>query len=280
MSKLKQQVAIVTGCGNPNGIGRATAMALAKQGADVIVTDICRVDSALSIDGALKLGDDFTALRTLADQLTEIGGEAVAMALDLTDSEQIAQVVAETFAKFKRIDILINNAGTPVGTGPFLDISGRDWDLSAAINIRGTAQLCQQIIPIMQRQGGGAIVNNASIMGISAMAYYGAYAATKHGVVGLTKLIASEFAEQGIRCNAVCPGSIHTDMGEAEAQMLVALQGISYQQAMAQLSEEAAMNRMGKPEEVADLMTYLASPCSSFVTGAVIPVTGGMRPGL
>lgn len=280
MALLQDKVALVTGCGNPKGMGRATALKLAGQGATVVVTDICRPDDRLTMDGALKLGDDFKALESLAAAIDSNGGRGKALTLDLMAPDQIKQVVDSTVTEYGRIDILVNNAGTAAGAGNFLELSDEAWDLSYRINILGLVRLCRQVIPVMQENGGGVIVNNASIMGTSAIAGYGAYAATKHAIVGITKVIADEFATDSIRCNAVCPGNVHTDMGEAEIALLVDLHGISRDEALAKLGEDAAMKRMGEPEEVADAITYLAGPHSSFVTGVAFPVTGGMRPGL
>ena len=280
MSLLDGKIALVTGCGNPKGMGRATALKLADQGATVVVTDICRADDRLTMEGALKLGEDFAALEALAAEVDQAGGRAMALALDLLHADQIRQVVVDVVNRFGRVDILVNNAGTAAGAGEFLDLTDEAWDLSYRINILGLVRLCRQVIPVMQENGGGSIINNASIMGVSAAAGYGAYAATKHAVVGITKVIAEEFAGDGIRCNAVCPGNIHTDMGDAEVALLVELHGISRAEALQRLGEDAAMKRMGKPEEVADAITYLAGPSSSFITGVAFPVTGGMRPGL
>lgn len=280
MSLLDGKIALVTGCGNPKGMGRATALKLADQGATVVVTDICRADDRLTMEGALKLGEDFAALEALAAEVDQSGGRAMALALDLLHADQIRQVVVDVVNRFGRVDILVNNAGTAAGAGEFLDLTDEAWDLSYRINILGLVRLCRQVIPVMQENGGGSIINNASIMGVSAAAGYGAYAATKHAVVGITKVIAEEFAGDGIRCNAVCPGNIHTDMGDAEVALLVELHGISRAEALQRLGEDAAMKRMGKPEEVADAITYLAGPSSSFITGVAFPVTGGMRPGL
>ncbi len=280
MHELIGKVAIVTGCGNPNGMGRATALKLAELGATVVVTDICRSDKELEIDGMMKLGDDMFSLEELVNALNQKAGQGYAMALDLLNAKQIKNVVSHVIEQYGHIDILVNNAGAGVGAGPFLDTDVAGWKLSYDVNVVGPMELCQHVIPQMQKQNSGSIINNASIAGISGLPMYGAYAATKHAVVGLTKLIAAEFAEQGIRCNAVCPGSIHTDMGESEALMLSSLYNITKEEALVKLGEEAAMKRMGQPEELANVIAFLASEESSYITGVAIPVTGGMRPGL
>jgi len=277
---LAGRVALVTGCANPRGMGRAIALALAGAGADVVVTDLCRADERLSLGGLLMLGEDAGALAALAGEIEARGRRALALALDLRDAERIEAVVAETVAAFARLDILVNNAGTAVGAGPFLELDDDAWDLSYAINVKGLVRLCRAVLPVMRRQGGGAIVNNASVMGVSALGGYGAYAATKHAVVGITRVIAGEFAGDGIRCNAVCPGNIHTDMGEAEAAFLSGLHGITREAALSRMSEDCALGRLGRPDEVAEAVLWLAGPQASFVTGVALPISGGLRPGL
>jgi 3-oxoacyl-[acyl-carrier protein] reductase len=280
MSNLNGKVALVTGCGNPHGMGRATALRLAQAGARVVVTDICRTDDDLALGGALMLGDDFGALEALAKEIGEAGGEALAHPLDLTQDESIAAALAATHETFGGLDLLVNNAGTAAGLGDFLEIPDEQWALSFQVNVLGLVRICRRAIPMMKKRGGGAIVNNASAAGLGGKAGYGAYAAMKHAVVGITKTLADEFAAEGIRCNCVCPGNIHTDMGETEAAMVAEELGISRDEALAQLGSESAFKRMGQPEEVADAIVYLSSDASSFLTGVALPVTGGMSFGI
>lgn len=280
MKPLAGKVALLTGCGNPRGMGRATALRFAAAGADVVVTDLCRHDEALTFGGLLRIGEDPEALEALAQEARAQGVRALALALDLRDAAQLRAAVARAVADLGGIDILFNNAGTGAGAGPFLEIDDDAWDLSYAINVRGLVRLCREVIPHMRRRGGGAIVNNASIAGLSGRAGYGAYAATKHAVVGITRVLADEFAADGIRVNAVCPGNIDTDMGAAEAGLIAALEGIGVDAAYRRLGAEAALQRMGRPEEVADAVVYLAGPQASFLTGVALPVSGGMRTGV
>ena len=275
MGELTDKIALVTGCGNPKGMGRATALCLAAAGAKVAVTDIGRPDDDLTMGGALKLGDDVGALEELARQIASGGGEAIAHPLDLTRDDSIASALDATCRHFGGLDILVNNAGTAAGVGEFLDIPDEQWDLSYTVNVKGLVRICRRAIRIMQERGGGVIVNVASTAGLGGMAGYGAYTAMKHAVVGITKTLADEFASDGIRCNCVCPGGILTDMGEAEAGLVSRRLGISREEALAQLGAEAALKRMGRPEEVAEAIVYLASPRSSFITGVALPVAGG-----
>ena len=277
---LSGKTALLTGCGNPKGMGRASALKLAAAGANVVVTDLCHADPELDLGGKLKLGADGGALEALAREIESLGAAALALPLDLRDPEQIRAVVDATMDRFGGIDVLFNNAGTAVGAGAFLELDDRAWNLSHEINVLGLVRLCRAVLPVMRERGGGAIINNASVMGLSGIGGYGAYAASKHAVVGITRVIAHEFAADGIRCNAVCPGNIHTDMGDAEADFLSRLHGISTAEAFKLMSTDCAMGRMGKPEEVAEVVVWLAGPQASFVTGVTLPITGGLRPGL
>jgi NAD(P)-dependent dehydrogenase (short-subunit alcohol dehydrogenase family) len=261
---LANKVAIVTGAGNLRGIGRAAALKLASHGADVVVTD-----------QALTVG-----LKELAAEIAEMGSRSLAVALDVADAAQISACASMAVEKLGGIDILVNNAGTTVGARPFLDISDSDWDISYFVNLRGPAQFCRAVIPIMIERGGGAIINNASTAGLGAEAGFGAYSASKHALVALTKTIAAEFGSQGIRCNAVCPGFVKTDMHMSVNERLALESGIDADEIASRRYLGVAMKRAGEPAEVADAIAYLASPASSYITGIALAVAGGTSVGL
>lgn len=182
--------------------------------------------------------------------------------------------------RFGSLDILFNNAGTVAGAGPFLEVSDTEWGLSFAVNVQGMINTCRAAIPVMLERGGGAIVNNSSLLGITAVAGYSAYTTTKHAVIGLTKTIAAEFGSGGIRCNAICPGMIQTQMGVTEAEMIAREHGVSIAEAEQMMSAPAALRRCGTPEEVADVVAFLAGPGARFLTGLAVPVSGGFPMGL
>jgi NAD(P)-dependent dehydrogenase (short-subunit alcohol dehydrogenase family) len=280
MKLLEGKVAIVTGAGRPKGMGRATALKLAEQGASVVVTDLARKREELMIEGFLGIGDGLAALEKVVSEIEALDSKGLALAVDVTDTAQIQACVDETCEAFGGVDILFNNAGTAIGVGPFLDTLSQNWDLSWQVNVKGMVEFCRAVIPKMIERGGGSIINNASMAGLGAEAGYGAYVVTKFAVVGLTKLLAAEFGDRNVRCNATCPGSILTDMGEEEITFIAMERGIDRDQAAKVFDEMAALGRAAQPEEVADVVAYLAGPRSGYLTGVALPVAGGMRPGL
>jgi NAD(P)-dependent dehydrogenase (short-subunit alcohol dehydrogenase family) len=278
MKPLDGKVGIVTGAGRPKGIGRATALRLADHGADVVVTDLCRKYEGVWKDYAV--GDDFAALEALVKEIASRGVRGLAMAVDVTDRAQVEACVERTCRELGGIDVLFNNAGTAIGVGPFASMSELQWRMSLDVNVTGAFHFCQLAIPKMIERGGGSIINNASMAGLGAGEMMAGYNASKFAVVGLTKSIAAEFGPSGIRCNCVCPGMIHTDMGDAEYAFQGALLGISPQEAQERIAAGIALRRDAPAEEVADVVAYLAGPTSSYVTGVALPVAGGQRPGL
>lgn len=277
--ELAGKVAFVTGAGKARGMGAVTAATLASRGATVVLSDLCRARPELHW-GALTIGDSREELERLAAEIRQAGGEAHAMAVDVTDRAQVEEALASCAQRFGSLDILFNNAGTVAGAGPFLEVSDADWGLSFAVNVQGMINTCRAAIPVMLARGGGAIVNNSSLLGITAVAGYSAYTTTKHAVIGLTKTIAAEFGSGGIRCNAICPGMIQTQMGVTEAEMMAREHGVSVAEAEQMMSAPAALRRCGTPEEVADVVAFLAGPGARFLTGLAVPVAGGFPMGL
>lgn len=267
---LEKKVVIITGAGRPKGMGQAAALKFAAHGANVVVTDLVRENNA---------EEDFAAIETVAGEVRELGVDSLAVGVDVTDRDQVNECVATTVTKFGAIDVMVNNAGTAIGAGPFLEQTDEQWDISYGVHLKGTLYFCQAVIPVMQRNGGGAIVNNSSMLGIAAEPFSAAYTATKFGVVGLTKVIAAEFGKDNIRCNAVCPGSINTQMQSEGIAQYAEWAGIDIEEAWKE-AERNSLGRSAEPGEVADAMVYLASPMASFVSGVALPVTGAANPGV
>ncbi len=242
---LKGRVAIVTG--GASGIGRATALLFAREGAKVVIADYNP-----------KGGQETLAM------INGEGGEATFIETNVSKPEDVERMVEETIKVYGRLDILFNNAG--VGeTAKVTETSLDHWDKVLAINLRGVFLGCKYAIPKMIESGGGSIINNASILAEVGFSQAAAYGASKHGVVGLTKTIALDYAAEGIRANIVCPGFIRTPMvmdglDEAAREYVVSLH---------------PLGRMGEPEEVAEAVLFLASERSSFITGTCLFVDGG-----
>lgn len=265
---LKNKVALITGAASKKGMGFAAARKLASEGAKVVISDVAGKDEAT-----------LEQLRTLANEINSDGGAAHSLALDVTDPTQALNAVEDARRLFGGVDILFGNAG--VGrTGSFLDMPESDWELSYQVNQKGMVNVCRAVIPSMIARGGGSVILNSSMSGLGGIANYSAYTMTKFAVVGLMKCLADEFGKQNIRCNAVCPGNIATEMGLHEITERAEYLGISVAEARAVLEGECALGRMGEAEDIANVVLFLASPLSGFVSGVAMPVAGGMYNGI
>src|SRR3989475_5400962 len=245
---FRGQVALVTGASS--GMGLATARAFAEAGAAVVLADI-----------------NDKALRTATDELTAAGHQAIGVTCDVSDEAQVAAMVERARAKFGRLDMAFNNAGIQVPPSDAADEPAEHFDRVNAINLRGVWTCMKHELRQMRAQGSGAIVNCSSLGGLVGLPSRAAYHASKHGVIGLTRSAALEYAPRGIRINAVCPGIIDTPM---VASMLV-----SQPEAMKELMKEQPIGRLGRPEEIAAAVLWLCSPGSSFVIGHALAVDGG-----
>ena len=248
---LADQVAIVTGASR--GIGAATARALADAGARVALA-----------------ARDTARLEQLAAEIKAGGGTALSVPTDIGDPDAVERMVARTLEAFGRLDIAFNNAAGG-GHPPTLltDVATADFDSALAISLRGTFVSLKHEIAAMLNSGGGAIVNMTSTAGLEAVGGLAAYVSTKHGIVGLTKVAALEYAARNIRVNAIAPGPILTEQLERA--------GEAAQQSAAQA---VPMRRVGRPEEVAATVLWLCSDAASFLTGTTIPLDGGKLAGM
>jgi NAD(P)-dependent dehydrogenase (short-subunit alcohol dehydrogenase family) len=275
MKPLAGKVAIVTGASAPRGIGRAIAIRLAQVGASVVVTDI---GGQFSIDGVEH--DKLDLLASIVTEIESGGGHAVAQTVDVTREGDILRCVAAAIDRYGRLDILVNNAGSLSGSGNFLDTSPDQWEQSFRVNLLGPMMFSQAVIPEMRNAGGGSIINIGSTGSLGAEAGFGAYTAMKHGLIGMTKTVAAEFGVDGIRCNAVCPGYIMTDMHAAANRRLADENNVPISEMMARRYANVALRDAGAPGDVADAVAYLAGPQAAYVTGIALPVAGGVQFGI
>ena len=250
MSKtFSGQVALVTGAGN--GIGRATALAFAAQGLKVVVSDV-------DVNG----GEGTVA------QIRDAGGTASFVRCDVTREAEVKALVEATVSTYGRLDYAFNNAGIDIEKGKLADSTEAEFDALMNVNVKGVWLCLKHQIPVMLAQGGGAIVNTASVAGLLAAPKMAIYSATKHAVIGLTKSAAIEYGKKNIRVNAVCPAVIDTEMFR-RADAADPKKG-AFARAM------HPIGRIGKAEEIAAAVLYLCSDAAGFTTGVALPVDGGL----
>jgi len=246
--RVEGKVCIVTGAGS--GIGRATAARLSEEGALVTCVD--------------RNGD------AVRDAVAEIGGTTVAVEADVSDDAQVRGYTDATVDRWDRLDVVFNNAGVNLPT-VFHEAPDELIDRTIAVNLKGVIYGCRAAIPHMLRQGGGSIVNTGSVNSLVSEPYLSIYAATKGAILMLSRSIALDYAKRGIRCNCLCPGWVDTPVNYAHAEMLGGLE-----QVYATIDSFQPIGRPGEPREIANVVLFLASDESSFVTGSAVVADGAM----
>ena len=245
---FRDKVALVTG--GSSGIGRATSLAFARQGARVAIAD-----------------REPTGAAETARMIEDLGGNATVFELDVTKAAEVASLVERVVQTYGRLDCAFNNAGIGGEVAKTAEYPEEEWDRILDVNLKGVWLCMKYEIPVMEKQGAGAIVNTASIYGLAGAAGYIAYNAAKHGVVGITRTAALEYATAGIRINAVCPGYIRTPMTQPGIDANPELER--------KMVSQTPMARLGRPEEIAGAVVWLCSDAASFVTGHTMTPDGG-----
>ncbi len=246
--RLAGKVCIVTGGGS--GIGRASCLLFAQEGGKVVVADKSR-EAAETVAG-------------------EVGEAAIALRTDVSDSHSVRAMLKQTVDRFGRLDVLVNNAGYGI-PGSVVETDEADWDRLMAVNLNGVFYGCKYAIPIMREQGGGVIVNTASVVATVGIRDRAAYCASKGAVAALTRAMALDHVAEGIRINCIAPGTIDSPYFK---EMLA--NSARPEALRRELEQRQAMNRLGTPEEIARGILYLACDDSSFATGSMLTVDGGM----
>lgn len=255
--RLENNLAIVTG--GARGIGRAIALAFAKEGADVTAVDQMKVE-----------------MERVAEEIRALGRRSLAIQTDVSNKARVEAMVQETVDAFGRVDILVNSAGVSM-IMPFLELEEEEWNLIHNVNLKGVYFCCQAVIPHMIRQGKGKIINIASKSGKTGNSWQAAYCASKFGVIGLTQSLALEFAPHKINVNAICPGVVFTDMWDAQLPQYAKKKGVDIDQARNLLINKIPLGRPASVEDVANLAIFLASAESDYMTGQAINLTGGQE---
>jgi meso-butanediol dehydrogenase/(S,S)-butanediol dehydrogenase/diacetyl reductase len=273
MYNLQGKTAVVTGSGRPKGIGEAIIMRLAQEGCKVVISDI----------GVAK-GENFSAeaigstqaMEEIAQNVRNLGGQALAIPADVRSSADIQSLVNQTVSQFGQLDIWVNNAGIGYLMQLVTELDEEKWDAVLAVNLKGaflgTKYAAQQMIS----QGkGGRIINIASQAAKSGFPYAAAYTASKHGLIGLTRATAIELGKYNISVNAICPNHITTGLGHWQNQFFSEKLGLSYEQYMENMKNRIPMGRPGLTEDIAKACAFLCSEQASYITGEAMNVSGG-----
>lgn len=282
MAGLETKVALVTGAARQRGIGRAIAVRLARDGADVVVTSLRR-DPRDFPQAERRSG--WRGLASVASEIEALGrrpdgrpsGRALALEADVTRQTDVQALVERTLEAFGRIDILVNNAGAAsCGERALWEIDNEEWYRVIDVNLNGVYLCCKAVAPVMIEAGrGGRIINISSAAGRVGIPFYGAYCPSKFAVVGLTQMLALELAPHRVTVNAVAPGITDTDMMDGTFQRMAGKMGMRFDQVKQGVPAAVPLGRLATPEEIAAAVAFLASDEASYVTGHTLNVNGG-----
>ena len=274
MYNLHGKVTLVTGAGGKNGIGRAIATRLAKEGADVAVNDITEHPYAAD-------EKEWQGLPDVVREIEAMGQRAISVVADVGDTEQVKEMVDKTVAHFGKIDILVNNAGTIAGKDrvPVVDLAEADWDRVQRVNVKGVFLCSQAVARHLIAQGtGGKIINMSSVTGKRGSARFAAYSASKFAVIGFTQSLACELAPYGVNVNAICPGLVDTERVTHLASVLMP-ENLSADEQLSEYTRQSEANvplgRLAEGADVAKMAAFLASDEAAYLSGVSITVSGG-----
>jgi len=273
---LDGKVAIVTGAARQRGIGRAIALRLAQEGADVVATAVARPPEEYP-EAERQAG--WRGVDSVAAEIEEMGRRALALDVDVTDGEQVRSMVETTLKAFGRIDVLVNNAGLALVAGKknLWEMEDEEWRREIDVNLNGVYHCCKAVAKVLVEQGaGGKIVNLSSLAGRVAQGQYGGYTPAKFAVVGLTQMLALELAPYRVNVNAVCPGSTDTDMMDGTFRRTGDRMGVPFEMVKEGVKHFIPLGRQAEPSEIASVVAYLASPLAAYITGQAILVDGGI----
>ncbi len=271
MKRLTGKTALVTGAGRKKGIGYACALRLAEEGASVAVADLAEV-----IDEEIYKEDRQNELNAVAGDISALGGQSLAVEVDVTDPVSVQSMVDQVRAVFGRLDILVNNAGTAMEPAPLVHTDPDAWRRTIEINLTGTMLCCRAAAPLMMNnEEGGRIINMSSRAAQRGAIWIHAYCASKAGIIGLTRSMALELAPFKICVNALCPGDIDTELKRWGWEKEAVVTGKTVDEIAAEAAKATPLGRIGTPEDVAAAVAFFASPDSAYLTGEVLNITGG-----
>lgn len=271
-SNLHDSVALITGAGRRGGIGAAIATTLAKSGANVVVSDICAAQTELT---ALN-NPAWDELKSVAQEIEACGVRALPIRADVTDADSVQAMVEKVREQFGRLDILVNNAGIAISPGPVVFMPDDAWRKTLDVNATGTFLCCKYALPLMlDGERGGRVINMASIASERPKPNMSAYAASKAAVVALTRSLAQEVAMFNITVNAILPGDVETALKQWGVQLEADAKGLTYDEVYAGQIARIPLGRFALPQDVANMVAWLASDEASFITGQAFAVTGG-----
>lgn len=274
MDHLNGKIALVTGAAGEFGLGRAIAMRLATEGADVVVNDV--VEKPYNLDES-----EWQGLQDVVSEINSLGKRSLGFVADITNSDEVSAMIEKIVSKFGRIDILVNNAGSKPGKDRVLaiDLDEKEWDRVIAINAKGTFLTSQAVARhFIERKINGKIINISSVVGKEAMPKYAAYSASKFAIIGLTQALAFELAPYQINVNAVCPSLVDTERVTQLVNSLIENEEQfknKYEELIQNRSGLVPLGRLATRTDVANTVSFLASEQSNFLTGLSIPVAGG-----